>query len=82
VNPQLKLWATFGCRNAAEKCPRTQIKWFAENGWTSRFYWRKLKFVKSNGRKFVTYLITNLTQEKYEHAHIGLHYCFAVPAYN
>jgi hypothetical protein len=30
-----------------------QIKWFAENGWTSRFCGRNLKFMKSNGRKFV-----------------------------
>jgi len=26
----------------------------AENGWTSWFYARNLKFVKGNGRKFVT----------------------------
>jgi hypothetical protein len=29
-----------------------KIKWFAENGWTSRFCGRNLKFVKNDGRKF------------------------------
>jgi hypothetical protein len=34
-------------------CYDEKSKWFAENGWTSRFCGRNLKFVKCNGRKLM-----------------------------